>query len=157
MFKFLNDCREIEELASKTYLHLSKNKSYPSELINLFAELSKDESSHARNIDVVIPADEKDLDAHLTVSWEKINDAKKTAKKFCAIAESGILDEEKALRMSVEMEQKFLKVHLQNVLDFQNPKLSAMFEGLGHEDKEHINKLKDCIVWWKSERKSSLA
>lgn len=153
MHSLLRDCYRIEDLASKIYLHLSKNNTYPEKIRKVFAQLSVDEKNHAGNLDLLMQVGKQDPDAAYSVSWDKINQALKFAEKAILMAEKGCLDEVQALTMAVEMEELFVKAHAQNVLEFKNPKLVDLFKELGKEDRSHVARLNDCLSWWHSERK----
>lgn len=156
MNEFLSNCHKIEMNASKTYKLLAQNEAYPKKLRHVFLELSNDENGHARSIDLALQANHKELDANPLIAWEKIIEAVELSEKFLKRVQQSTFDEEKALRLSVEMEQVFLKVHVQNALHFGDHRVKNLFQSLEEEDQKHINKLKDCLRWWHLERKPYL-
>lgn len=154
---FLIDCSRIETLASKGYQHLANNKTYAKEVCKVFQKLSYEERAHARHIDLVLPAEQKEVAATQMIAWEKISHGVTLAEAMLQKVERERLSEEDALRLTVDMEQQFLKVHVNNVLHCHNQKLADLFNKLGSEDEEHLNTLKDCLRWWHAERKRQLA
>jgi rubrerythrin len=157
MRSFLIDCIRIETLASKTYQLLANNKAYAKEVCKVFQKLSDDELAHARLIDLVLQANEKDIEATPMISGEKISHGVNLAESVLQKVERERLSEEDALRLAVSLEQQFLKVHVNNAVHFHNLKLAELFIKLGSEDEAHLNTLKECLKWWHAERKQQLA
>ena len=157
MRSFLIDCIRIETLASKTYQLLANNKAYAKEVCKVFQKLSDDELTHARHIDLVLQANEKDIEATPMISGEKISHGVNLAESVLQKVERERLSEEDALRLAVSLEQQFLKVHVNNAVHFHNLKLAELFNKLGSEDEAHLNTLKECLKWWHAERKQQLA
>lgn len=156
MQKILSACHRIEQIAARIYHLQSQNPTYAAQVRQLFGQLSDDEKAHARNLDLLQQADRQDVAAHLAVSWDKIQQAVALAERYLAITEQGAVDEEQALRMAVDMEQRLIKVHAHQVVHLQNRKLAALFERLGKEDQTHIDRLKRCLTWWHAERRRSM-
>lgn len=157
MRSFLIDCIRIETLASKTYQLLANNKAYAKEVCKVFQKLSDDELAHARLIDLVLQANEKDIEATPMISGEKISHGVNLAESVLQKVERERLSEEDALRLAVSLEQQFMKVHVNNAVHFHNLKLAELFNKLGSEDEAHLNTLKECLKWWHAERKQQLA
>ncbi len=152
MQSLLSDCRRIEELASTIYQQLANETSYANELRNVFQQLSNDEKSHARHIDLVLQANAKELDAIPAIAGEKIDEAMTLAEDLLHKVGRGTLSEEEALRLAVAMEQNFVKVHVNNAMYFGNRTLAEFFSKLGKEDEAHLDTLRACLNWWRAER-----
>ena len=157
MRSFLIDCIRVETLASKTYQLLANNKAYAKEVCKVFQKLSDDELAHARLIDLVLQANEKDIEATPMISGEKISHGVNFAESVLQKVERERPSEEDALRLAVSLEQQFMKVHVNNAVHFHNLKLAELFNKLGSEDEAHLNTLKECLKWWHAERKQQLA
>ena len=152
MYGFLFECKKIEENAHQTYRLLAKNDQYPEKLREVFLSLSDDENGHARAIDLAMQANKEDLDVTPFISWEKITEAKSLSDEFLCKAQRTLVAEEDSLRMAIEMEQVFVKIHIQNALHFNDKNLLELFQALEDEDQKHIETLKDCLKWWHSTR-----
>lgn len=157
MRSFLIDCNRIEMLASKIYQHLANEEGYAKEVCKIFQKLSDDERAHARHIDLILQGDEKEVAATPMISGEKTSHGVTLAETTLQKVKSERLNEEEALRLAVNLEQQFLKVHANNALHFHNQKLAELFNKLGSEDEAHLNTLKECLHWWHAERKQQLA
>lgn len=157
MRSFLSDCKRVEEVASKIYQQLADDETYASEVRKVFQKLSDDERAHVRHIDLMLQANENEIDATQMIPEEKLYDAIKNAEFLLRKVEQEELNEETSLRLAVHLEKEFAKVHINNALFFRNPKLADLFDKLGKEDEEHLNTLKDCLEWWQVERKKVLS
>lgn len=156
MQSFLGDCKRVEELAGKIYQKLAGDKSYANEVRKVFKKLSDDEMAHARHIDLVLQANEKELSVIPLIPDEKLDAVLTNAEFLLRKVEREELDEETSLRLAVHLEQEFARVHINKSLFFRNQKLAELFDKLGREDEEHLNTLKDCLKWWHAERKQLL-
>ncbi|NOR50150.1 MAG: hypothetical protein GQ530_03845 [Desulfuromonadales bacterium] len=156
MRSFLGDCKRIEELAGRIYQKLAGDETYADEVRTVFQKLSDDEKAHALHIDLVLQADEKELDVTPLISDEKLDAVLTTAEYLLRKVEREELDEETSLRLALHLEQEFTRVHINNALFFNNQKLTELFDKLGKEDEEHLNTLKNCLRWWHAERKPLL-
>lgn len=156
MFAFLSECRKIEETAGRIYHLLAEEQAYAERVREVFRQLGQDERAHARNIDLVLQAGDHQLDAQPTLAWDKLGEAADLAAHLLRRAERGDMDEETALRTAVELEQEFVKVHVQNAVNISNRKLAALFDQLGSEDEQHIDRLRQCLAWWHKHRKPAL-
>jgi rubrerythrin len=156
MRSFLQECKKIEEIASKIYQQFAGDKSYAREVRKVFQKLSDDEKIHARQIDLVLQANENEIDVTPMISSSRLDEAVKLAESFAREVEGEILNEEKALQLTVQIEQQFVKFHVQNAMFFRNLKLAELFSKLGKEEEAHLNTLRDCLKWWHSERKPIL-
>lgn len=153
---FLSDCHQIESLAGEVYQRLAIDGAYAPEVRELFRQLSNDERAHARELDLVMQMPEPELDAVGRLSREILEAALKLAGEMVRTLDSRRLSEEEALRLAVAMEQQFLAVHVNNAIHFYNKKVAALFDELGGQDQLHLDRLRDCLTWWHSERKPQL-
>lgn len=156
MFAFLSECRKIEETAGRIYHLLAEEPAYAERVREVFRQLGQDERAHARNIDLVLQAGDHQLDAYPTLAWEKLGEAADLAAQLLRRAERGGMDEETALRTAVDLEQEFVRVHVQNAVNLSNRKLAALFDQLSKEDEQHVDRLRQCLAWWHKQRKPAL-
>lgn len=150
---FLEDCHKIERLAGEIYQRLAIDKAYAPEVCSVFHKLSSDERAHAREIDMLLQAPAQGLDAFARISGEVVGAAVQLAERMVGRLDRGRLSEEEALRLAVEMEQQFVKVHVNNAMHFNNPRVAALFEDLARHDQAHLDTLRECLRWWHAERK----
>ncbi|MHB8709558.1 MAG: ferritin family protein [Desulfuromonadales bacterium] len=156
MRRFLSDCHKIENLAGEMYQRLAIDGSYAPEVRQLFHLLSKDERTHARELDLAMQVPKLELDAVGYVSREILDAALRLAEEMVRTLDSRRLSEEEALRLAVAMEQQFLKVHVNNAVHFYNKKVAALFDELGRQDQVYLDRLRKCLTWWHSERRQQL-
>ena len=142
MYHFLNACKRIEEISCQIYQLLSNQKTYSDETREAFKQLSDDERAHANLIDLVLQSNEKELKALPTISDDKIKESLTHAEQILRKVMNEELSEKKAVQLSVQMEEKFVDVHVHNALNFDNQSLAELFHKLGQEDETHVNILK---------------
>lgn len=150
---FLEDCHRVETLAGEIYQRLAIDSAYAPEVRDVFLKLSKDERAHARQIDMIMQTPTQELKAISSVSWESVDAAVQLAEEAVRTLDRKRLSEEEALRLAVEMEQQFMKVHVNNAVHFFDERVSTLFEELNEEDQYHLDVLRECLVWWHGERK----
>lgn len=150
---FLEGCHRVESLAGEIYQRLAIDSSYAPEVRDVFLKLSNDERAHARQIGMIMQTPEQELKAISNVSWESIDEAVQLAEEMVRTLDQRRLNEEEALRLAVEMEQQFVKVHISNAMHFFNERIAAFFEELSVQDEAHLNILRECLTWWHGERK----
>ncbi|PLX97784.1 MAG: hypothetical protein C0623_14415 [Desulfuromonas sp.] len=141
MHVFIRDCQKVEELASQIYKSLATNDSYPNELREAFTRLSKEEENHSRNLELLLQLRKEEI-SNFKITWDKTYSAMRLAEKFLAMVDEEELDQGRALTMALEMEKNFMQVHAHNVLEFNNPQISAVFEELWKEDLAHCDTLR---------------
>jgi len=149
MQAYLEDCRRIEICAGEIYRHLSEQPGFRQELRNLFRVLSEDELDHARQIDLLLQDTSGEIVALHCISAEKIDESVRMAESLLSTVTCRRMSEEEALRMAVELEESFVKVHAHNSLRLDNDRLEAFFEQLGSYDQVHVDLLSRCLQWWR--------
>ena len=155
MQSFLTTCHQIEDLARQIYQTFANNESFADDVRQVFRQLSDDERTHARHLDLVRQASVREMEALPRMTWDKLSEALQVAERMLRVVEREALDEERALRMAIEMENRFVKVHAQNVLHFNNQKLAKLFDTLGSDDQAHLDTLRKCLGDWLATRKPS--
>ena len=138
MYAYLRDCQDIEELAGRVYGKLAEHKNLNNELRKEFLKLSRDERLHAQNIALFLQSPLENLKPLARVSLEMIQTVKIQAEECLHWVEQENLTEIKALQLSIQMERNFAKVHIQNVVQLDNPAMLNLFEKLHADDQAHI-------------------
>jgi len=153
MRQFLRNCEKIEYLAASAYERLAANKGYDSQIRKTFQALSRDEISHARLVDMAqqIPDQELEIVGHK--AYENINLFLAYAQALLEEIDQEYQSEVDALQMAIALEKYFLKFHVNNAIEFLNPKIGALFRQLGHHDQKHLELLLDCLRGWKAQLK----
>lgn len=148
----LDCCYQIEVLTGEIYRKLAAVRTYSPRVRETFEILAGEERDHARQIDLVRQTADHELRAVAMVSAEKLDEALDDAERLHREVVQTRLDEEKALRLAVALEQKFVGVHAGKVLHFDNPRLEALFDQLGRADNDHLDTLRNCLAWWQQEQ-----
>lgn len=155
MYGILADCYQIEIISEKIYRQLAANEAFAPEIRKAFQSLAADEQNHASQIDLLVQAPDRMIDAVTRISGEKVEQVKALAERIMAEVENLAISEEEALKFSVQMEQEFIKIHAHNALHFSDQRLADFFDSLGRADLIHLNRLKDLLRWWAAEGKQS--
>lgn len=148
MYRYLMDCRKVEEITARIYQLFAVNRIFSAEVRAVFQQLSQDETAHARHLDLVIQSDRREVPVVARIARDKLNEVLALAADYEKQAKHVLLQEEDALRMAVKIEREFIKVHVQNVLAFCNPKLEKLFGELAQGDQQHIDTLNACVTAW---------
>jgi rubrerythrin len=145
----LSACKEIEFISEKIYRTLAANQAYAPEIRKCFQQLSSDEQSHGRQIDLLLQTkDFIKINAVTRISGEKVDEVLRLAEKILSDVERKSISEEEALNFSIKMEQEFIKIHAHNALHFYDKRLADFFDDLGSADLHHLNSLKELMRWW---------
>lgn len=155
MYGVLADCYQIEIISEKIYRKLAANGTFAPEIRKAFQSLAADEQNHASQIDLLVQAPDRMIDAVTRISGEKVEQVKELAERIMAEVENLAITEEAALNLSVQMEQEFIKIHAHNALHFSDQRLADFFDTLGRADLIHLNRLKDLLRWWGAEGKQA--
>lgn len=154
MYGILRDCYQIEIISEKIYRKLAANEAYAPEIRKAFQKLSGDEQNHASQIDLLVQTPDYMIDAATRISGEKVEKVLALAEKILTEVEKKEISEEDALRLSLQMEHEFMKIHAHNALYFDTQRLADFFDSLGREDLVHLNTLQELLQWWNAEGKS---
>ncbi|AMV70836.1 hypothetical protein JCM30471_26440 [Desulfuromonas carbonis] len=155
MHLLLTDCRQIEEVAGRIYQHLASVPGFAAEVRATFQQLAADEREHSRQLDLALQVPELEKLGVNRIAWVKVDEALQLAQRFLTEVEQQQVSEEKALRLAVDLEKYFIKIHLDNAVHFSNQQLADLFNGLGRSDQQHLNTLRECLTWWHRRNKSA--
>lgn len=142
MRRFLACCEEIEQTVAKVYRHWQHEYADDHEFSALWRTLADDELAHANQIKLArrLPADGVFTESPVDVKAIEILAAR--ARKLLADVQQVTLSKEKALRTAIKMEEAFNKAHVENVGEFTDPMMRAMFTSLARDDAQHMETLK---------------
>jgi len=150
----LLDCAKIESLTAHIYQQMAGQSGFCDKVRETFARLAEDEREHAAQLEMVLQFPEEKLDMVKRISWEKVAEG---LDKILAIGrdlESFASSEEDALKMAIDLENRFINIHLNNAVHFSEPRVAELFEHLGRGDEAHLCTLKECLTWWHANRSS---
>jgi len=153
MKAFLIDCGKIERLAADIYRHLSSHREFCDEVRATFARLAQDELDHATQLDMALHFPAEMNGTIKRISGDKIAEELEKIRRIAQDIETHSRSEEAALKMAIDLENSFVKVHLDNAIYFSEPRVAELFNHLGRGDAAHLETLKQCLSWWHSRRK----
>ena len=148
MRQFLTNCEKIEYLAATAYRRLAANRGYDSHIRETFQALNKDEMAHARLVNLIQHLPGQDLEIVGQMAQEDGNVSLIFAQALLEVIDKENLTEVDALLMAIDLEKCFIKFHVNNAIDFHNPRIARLFKKLGHADQKHLDRLLSCLHWW---------
>jgi len=149
----LIDCGRIERIAAEIYQQLARQTGFSDEIRETFARLAEDEREHAAQLEMPLQFPEEQLGMVKRISWLKVAESLEKIRQVERDIETYAKSEEAALKMAIDLENSFIKVHLDNAMHFTEPRIAELFRHLGRGDEAHLETLRQCLGWWHSRRK----
>lgn len=146
----LIDCERIERLAADIYQQLAGQTGFSNEVRETFARLAEDERDHAAQLEMTLQFPEQQLGMVKRISWEKLAEGLEKIRRIERDIETYARSEEAALKMAIDLENSFVKVHLDNAMHFTEPRVAELFGHLGRGDEAHLDTLRQCLSRWHS-------
>ncbi len=145
---FLNDCRQIEVIASRIYRELAARSDFPEEDRRAFSRLADDEEDHALMFETLLDLPEGRVADLRRLSgdkvWEELTAARHIYRRMLELR-PGL---RQALKLALELERRFIKVHADNSLVFEDPRIPGLLSRLARADEEHLATLRARIEAW---------
>jgi len=145
---FLNDCRQIELIASRIYRELAARDDFPEEDRLAFSRLADDEEDHALMFDTLLELPEGSVEALRRLSgdkvWEELTAARDIYRRMLELRPNL----RQALKLALELERRFVKVHADNSLVFDDPRVPGLLSELARADQEHLETLNARVEAW---------
>jgi rubrerythrin len=148
----LLDCGKIERLAGDIYRKMACQPGFCDTVRSTFARMAEDEQEHAAQLEMALQFPEQTLGMVKRISWEKVAEGLERLKQINRELNQYLASEENALKMAIELENGFVRMHLDNAIHFKDPRIAELFQRLGRGDETHLETLKECLTWWMSNR-----
>jgi rubrerythrin len=153
MKAILLDCGKIERLAEDIYRQMARQSEFSEKVRATFTQMAEDEREHAAQLDLALQFPEESLGMVKRISWEKVAEGLDLINKIYQDIDHYLASEEAALKMAIELENKFVRMHLDNAIHFRVPRIAGLFQQLSCEDESHLETLRACLSWWHSNRR----
>jgi len=157
MFRFLNECAQIEETTALIYYEFANSKKCDDTLADIWLIMARDEEDHAQQLkraSRLIRANTLSKSAGKSVNTEEIIDF---ATDVLSKAKKGSYGELEMLKVAVVMENAFRNIHASSVLKLKDPSLLATFRYLACADTVHLKTLDEYIQRYQNEPLCSAA
>ncbi|GAB4169282.1 MAG: hypothetical protein Tsb0017_21230 [Geothermobacteraceae bacterium] len=145
---FLNDCRQIELIASRIYRELAARDDFPEEDRQAFSRLADDEEDHALMFETLLELPEGRFETLRRLSgdkaWEELTAAQDIYRRMLELRPNL----RQALKLALELERRFVKVHADNSLVFDDPRIPRLLCELARADEEHLATLNARVEAW---------
>lgn len=148
MIKFLAACALVEDKAAEIYRAMAntalaeKNQ----ELAALWLQMAADEEDHAQQVRLAARLSREKIFVELKMDGEETPFA--LLERIATILKKVTttrLSEPEMLRVAMDLESHFHKVHTAYTILFQDPSMKKMFDVLARADDKHLAGLKACI------------
>lgn len=149
----LLDCEKIERLAAEIYQRLSRQPGFREPVRTTFTRLAEDERAHAIQLALAVQWADPALGMAKRISGQKVAEGLEKIQGLMRELEWHAASEEAALKMAIDLEKSFIRIHLDNAVYFSEPRIAQLFEALGRQDDAHLATLQDCLTWWQSQRR----
>ncbi len=143
MTKLLKTCAQIEDTVGKVYLAFLGIPGVGSELQEIWSAMARDEEDHARQIrfSLRLPQESVFTDAP-QIDEDQAEALLRRVEQVHELAGRGACSVQEAIRLTMELEQEFCKVHIAYALQFKDGSMREMFSALAASDSEHTEKFK---------------
>jgi rubrerythrin len=155
MNKFLQLCADIEDLAAQIYRELERQSAGNERLEEIMRRMALDEEDHARQLRFALRVSPKDTFEGISESTGDPHALKLRAKQLLLQAKEATLSEYELLKVAVELENDFHKIHTSSSLLFKDPTMKKMFASLARADQLHVADLHHYLRDYKAGLSSS--
>jgi len=152
---FLNDCAAIEAVAERIYLRLASSPSIEPWLRSVFQQLAEDESGHSRQLNSAALAFEQTEYGLKRIAHHRVVELLDEAEALLQRVKEDAVGAKEALACSIELENKFRKIHLDQATFFDDEQVMKTFNSLARSDAEHLATLQDAIEKFKRGEKKT--
>jgi len=154
MNKFLQLCAEIEDLAAQIYRELERHSAGNERLEEIMRRMALDEEDHARQLRFALRVSPKDTFEGISENTGDPYALKLRANQLLQQAKEATLSEYEMLKVAVELENDFHKIHASHSLLFKDPSIKKMFASLARADQLHVAELSQYLRDYKDRLRS---
>ncbi len=142
MRNFLRICLEIEEIAARIYQTLAQSDIYDSKLRAIWVKMAEEEKEHALQIRFAsrLPGEKVFKDSKPVEGVQKLLIE---ARSVLTRIEKEPLTEGDALRLALNLEERFCEVHVSTANNFIDEKMKELFKSMTVADKDHLAPLRE--------------
>ena len=143
LYTLLEQCAVIEETVGEVYRVLADSVPCDGMLLRIWRQMAQDEDAHAAQLRLArrLAKDAKLEQCHLSAA--ELEQLGRRAQTVLAGVKARALTADDALRVSLKLEQDFLKVHAAENLSLGDPSIAALFASLARADDEHVRGLRE--------------
>ena len=152
MRSYLNDCQKIEQVMGEVYRKLAGVKTYSEKLRLIFERMARDEDDHARQLGMAKGVPEDVFFEGGRFDPEKLDELLRRAHQLLRMAEDPPRSESLMLETARDMEMEFIKIHLQNAVQFRDAAMAELFRDMAREDEKHFETLES---YYETRKKTS--
>ena len=144
--RYLELSQEIEELVGAIYQDFVSRFSDDPDLRRLWQQMAQDEHDHAMQIKMAFPLVKEGLLGESKLEFEKLETLLRQARQLTADLKGRTLTAQAALKLGLQMEERFCQVHLQAQCALGRPDLNQTFSRMARAEAAHIATLRDGLA-----------
>ncbi len=145
MQRQLFDCAQIEESIGDIYRALAARDGMDTELRALWRELARDEDAHAEQLRFAGRLSGENIMREDNAVFEGLGELRQTLGRIKEEVAKASLSQQRALQVTVKLEEDFCRLHLGAVAEISDPKMREMFQALARSDREHVARLQQYL------------
>jgi rubrerythrin len=139
--KTLEQCARIEETVAKIYRRMAQAVGGAEELRSLWLEMAAEEDGHLRQIRLAQRLLREEIATASRISEGTLEQLANRANSILRGVHSAGVSADDALRVSIKLEQDFLRIHGDRAVDFADESAKQLFANLAKADEEHLARL----------------
>lgn len=143
--RYLELSQEIEETVAAIYRDFVDRFAADAVLRQLWQQMAQDEHDHAMQIKLAFPLLKEGVLCAPQLDIDKLEALLRQARQLTADLQERPLTAVAALKLGLQMEERFCQVHVQAQLAFGN-QLEGLFRALARADEAHIDTLRQGLA-----------
>jgi hypothetical protein len=144
--RYLELSQEIEETVAAIYRDFVDRFAADAMLRQLWQQMAQDEHDHAMQIKLAFPLLKEGLLCAPQLDIDKVEALLRQARQLTSDLQGRPLTAVAALKLGLQMEERFCQVHVQAQLAFGNRELDGLFRALARADEAHIDTLRQGLA-----------
>ena len=133
-------CAEIEEAAAEIYRCFQRAHADSPSLAAIWEKTAQEEDNHARQFRMT-PRVLDSMVAEVVVDLDDARQALALARKLLSSARAAPPEPAAALRLAIQMEQRFADFHMSQAAVFKSPSHAKLFSAMMAADRGHAEQL----------------
>ena len=142
MRKFLKTCAEIEKTIAEIYRCFAEKVFCDEELKEIWRTMAQEEDQHALEIGFASRLPQEGM-FKLQKDQATVDQLLDTARQILWKAKSTDLSRDAAVNYTLQLEQKFLEVHIASAVEFEQESMRKMFQSIVQSEEVHCQAIKD--------------
>ena len=142
MRQFFNTCITIEKMIGAIYRQFSASVPCDAELKAIWLQMAQEEDQHALDLGFAARLSSHDGFLPKPHVMTKVERMHQFVTQSLAKAKAGQFTAQKAVELSLKLENEFLAIHINAAVDFEEDSMRRMFAAMVRGDEEHCEAIR---------------